>query len=155
MKLLAIVVLACMCIIGAGAAYAFETDVWKNMAPDYQWGQTLLPQQVMLGWIVLREDPLLGNDTSNWADIVQFAQDGDDYYIRLWGTGFSDWSLKVQEAQMGNPLFIDKTGDPTVYTTTGNVYRIWTDTPVPEPGSLLALGSGVLALAGSIMRRRR
>jgi len=27
--------------------------------------------------------------------------------------------------------------------------------PVPEPGSLLALGSGLLALVGSIMRKRR
>lgn len=27
--------------------------------------------------------------------------------------------------------------------------------PVPEPGSMLALGSGLIALAGSILRKRR
>lgn len=81
-------------------------------------------------------------------------------YTLFWWTGTQ--GLAVQQANFG---FDHRWGPHDVGWVCSGVKESWampvgTGTgpvhgPVPEPGSLLALGSGLVAVAGTLIRRRR
>jgi PEP-CTERM motif len=52
------------------------------------------------------------------------------------------------------PLFIDSTPSPTIGSFTASFTGTADATPVPEPASMMLLGSGLVAVASAVRRRR-
>jgi hypothetical protein len=76
---------------------------------------------------------------------------GDGWY---WGnTYWGAWKIKVKPGYGDGTSTFYFTDWPTAPGVVGQQLGVMV--PVPEPASLLALGSGLLALAGTRIRRRR
>ena len=90
---------------------------------------------------------LPGNEVLDWGGVV-FAPSGGSYYLNLFGGDFgsgapgnsSFYFADNGSYHYNDPVVSSKNPNPPVFT------------PVPEPGTLLLLGTGLLGLACIVFR---
>jgi hypothetical protein len=74
--------------------------------------------------------------------------------ILYWGNGTTTNNAALTLNTAGNPPIIDPiTGALNTTTGTSGSGQVYAPSPTPEPASILMLGSGLLALGGTIKRR--
>ncbi len=144
-------------LIANGAQLTFNAYVY-----DDQGGSGVTPLAVGASGIVT------GNGTEQWFDLpVSFTlQNGQSYDIGISFNSFNDPNLQVnyfEFAAGNNPPF--SVGPVTVLDgeeshcgpcnyLTPNLRLDGASSSVPEPGSLILLGTGALVLFGTIRRQR-
>ncbi len=127
----------CMNPIVAGFAFISQPYSWESSWADFTFSNDKLPgvryttaQAVAAGWI------------EDYA--IEGAQDSG-VRITLDGAGGTSTTFKPWQGYWVQSRIPAATGKLTIY---------WPTNPVPEPASLLAMASGLLALVGSALRRR-
>ena len=101
---------------------------------------------------VAADDPAVPNlRTDITGSFTPTGTANTDLYRVIAQSAFNLLTLSSQSAQMVKNV----PGDPSDNTLAGNTVRIEVPTTVPEPSTLLLIGSGLLGIAAVRRRRRR
>jgi len=129
-----------------------------------------LPFQPTVGDLILSEQTGIISDVVRfgeyqtvffYSDNLDVDQPGSTKDLADVGFPTANWPVTVVVPEQGTEgqdgvIYVPQPGMPgyPLNAPAGVVYKIVSDGVIPEPGSLLALGAGLIGMAGFVVRRR-